>query len=319
MIKILRSYQKMIDFNKYIANYLAYCEYQKKLNEKTIKAYRIDLNQFRKFMDELNNEISKSDIGNYITHLHKHFKPKTAKRKLACVKAFFTYLDAEEVIQENLFKKISTKFQEPSVLPRTISLDIIKAVISLAYDELSRENISKYAYNCTLRNIAVLELLFATGIRVSELCSLHLYDVDFNSKSIRIQGKGSRERMIHITNQEVVSALRKYRGVFIKPITKSNYFFVNKNGCRLSEQSVRFMIRSYEKKLSLNTHITPHMFRHSFATLLLEEDVDIRYIQKLLGHSSIVTTQIYTHVSMRKQKKILKAKHPRNKFIINKG
>ena len=309
----------MINLKANINDYLTKCEFQKKLNAKTLKAYKIDLQQFQDFINQVNDrECSKYNINNYITHLHKNFKSRTVKRKLACIKAFFNYLDFEEILSVNPFNKISVKFQEPSVLPRTISLRVIKSILSLAYDEMSKNNISAYAQNCALRNVAVLELLFATGVRVSELCSVNFDDIDFNSKNIRIHGKGSRERIIQITNQEVLTALKKYRNAFINNIKQSDYFFVNKNGCRLSEQSVRFMIKSYEDKLSLKNHITPHMFRHSFATLLLEEDVDIRYIQKLLGHSSIVTTQIYTHVSMNKQKKILKTKHPRNKLIINK-
>ena len=309
----------MINLNVNISNYLNNCEFHKKLNAKSLKAYRIDLKQFQKFINQFNGgECNKSNINDYITDLHEKFKPKTVKRKLACVKAFFNYLEFEEILTINPFNKISVKFQEPSILPRTMSFDIIKSILSLPYKELSKKNISAFAYNCVLRNIAVLELLFATGIRVSELCSLNCQDLDFNTKNIRIHGKGSRERIIQVTNQEVLAALKKYRNAFLSNIMQSNYFFVNKNGCRLSEQSVRFMIKSYEKKLSLKNHITPHMFRHSFATLLLEADVDIRYIQKLLGHSSIVTTQIYTHVSMYKQKKILKTKHPRNKLIINK-
>lgn len=309
----------MINLNVNISNYLNNCEFHKKLNAKSLKAYRIDLKQFQKFINQFNGgECNKSNINDYITDLHEKFKPKTVKRKLACVKAFFNYLEFEEILTINPFNKISVKFQEPSILPRTMSFDIIKSILSLPYKELSKKNISAFAYNCVLRNIAVLELLFATGIRVSELCSLNCQDLDFNTKNIRIHGKGSRERIIQVTNQEVLAALKKYRNAFLSNIMQSNYFFVNKNGCRLSEQSVRFMIKSYEKKLSLKNHITPHMFRHSFATLLLEADVDIRYIQKLLGHSSIVTTQIYTHVSMNKQKKILKTKHPRNKLIINK-
>jgi integrase/recombinase XerD len=118
---------------------------------------------------------------------------------------------------------------------------------------------------------------------------------------------------------EVLKALQDYERLFAKQIAATGIFFINRLNQRLSTQSVRSMIRKYTKEASILIHITPHMFRHSFATLLLEEDVDIRYIQHLLGHSSIVTTQIYTHVSMEKQKFILSAKHPRNKLIVNQG
>lgn len=167
-----------------------------------------------------------------------------------------------------------------------------------------------------LRDIAILEMLFATGARVSEMCSLTPDDIDLEYHSVRIFGKGSRERIVQIENTDVLEILREYSSTFSSDITFSGYFFVNRLHRRLSEQSVREIINKYALLCREDIHITPHMFRHSFATLLLEEDVDIRYIQRLLGHSSITTTQIYTHVAMSKQREILSAKHPRNKIDI---
>ena len=162
----------------------------------------------------------------------------------------------------------------------------------------------------------MLELLFASGVRISELCNLKLNDVDTKSGIIRVNGKGSRERCIQITNLSVIKALENYQKVFSSEINNAEYYFINSRTNRLSEQSVRLMINKYASAINSEIHITPHMFRHTLATLLLEEDVDIRYIQELLGHSSITTTQIYTHVSLSAQKKILSQKHPRNKIMI---
>ena len=125
-------------------------------------------------------------------------------------------------------------------------------------------------------------------------------------------GKGAKERILQIENPEVIMALTNYREAFSEEIDNCGWFFINRSGRRLSEQSVRHMLRKYASLASIPMHITPHMFRHSFATFLLEEEVDIRYIQKMLGHSSITTTEIYTHVAMNKQRDILKARHPRN-------
>ena len=156
-------------------------------------------------------------------------------------------------------------------------------------------------------------------MRISELCSLKPSDIDLESSNILIYGKGSKERMIQIGNQEVITALKLYKETFVNDIASCGYFFVNRLQHKLSDQSVRFMINRYVELAGINQHITPHMFRHSFATLLLEQDVDIRYIQRMLGHSSISTTEIYTHVSNTKQKDILVNRHPRNQMTINKG
>jgi integrase/recombinase XerD len=221
----------------------------------------------------------------------------------------------EEIIETNPFNKIETSFREPLLLPKTIPLLTINAMLSAAYSNLS-EPLTKYQRKTVIRDIAVLELLFATGARVSEICSLKASDVNESDHTIKFYGKGSKERIIQIENKSVRKAVKKYSLLFARDIKSSGFFFVNRLHNRLSEQSVRSMINKYAESANSDTHITPHMFRHSFATLLLEEDVDIRYIQKLLGHSSITTTQIYTHVAMSKQKEILSTKHPRNKIKL---
>ena len=310
-----------MNLEKLISTYLTYCRYQKKLSLKTIKAYATDLRQFQKYLQ--NNSyainISKQSITEYITHIHKNHQPKTIKRKIASIKAFFNYMQYEEIIETNPFDKINVKFKEPFTLPRTIPINMLQKILSTAYNEATKTNASEYQINTVTRDIAVLELLFATGVRVSELCNLTDKDVDLTNRVIRISGKGSKERIVQIGNHEVLAALQKYYRKFSDHIIECGFFFVNKLHRGLSDQSVRLIIIKYTKKANIPNHITPHMFRHSFATLLLEEDVDIRYIQRLLGHSSITTTQIYTHVSSNKQKQILTTKHPRNKIVVNKG
>jgi integrase/recombinase XerD len=162
----------------------------------------------------------------------------------------------------------------------------------------------------------MIELLFATGLRVSELCSLNASYIDLEKGSVLIMGKGSKERILQIGNPEVLSILRRYADENASQIREAGCFFVNRLSSRISEQSVRFLIKRLCAKASISQNITPHMFRHTFATLLLEEDVDIRYIQRMLGHSSIQTTQIYTQVTMEKQRQILTLKHPRNRLAV---
>ena len=271
----------MFEYKLHIDEFLNYCRYHKKLSDKTIRAYKIDLSQYGVF----SNELSKQALWDYIEYLNKKYKPKTAKRKLATLKAFIHFLLLQDLIDFNPFDKLETTIKEPLLLPKTIPLGVIAK-------------------------------LFATGARVAEICTLRSDNVDLLGNSVKFYGKGSKERIIPIENFAVLSILRKYHSLFEKEIPDSGYFFVNKLGRRMTEQSVRNMINFYCKQCGVDIHITPHMFRHSFATLLLEEDVDIRYIQRMLGHSSITTTQIYTHVTSAKQKEILKTKHPRNKLNI---
>ena len=303
----------MINLPSQMQRFLNHCKIRKALNDKTIKAYKIDLRQFAQFTD---NKFSKDVICQYIDMLHEKYKPKTIKRKIASVKAFTHYLIIEEVIEINPFNKIDISFKEPTMLPKTIPLNVINSILAHAYDSLSQVK-TEYQKRCTTRDIAVLEILFATGARVSEICNLIPSSVDLTNHTIKIFGKGSKERMIQIENPDVLKALQEYYILFQEDIKSSGFFFVNKLHTRLTEQSVREIICKYTAMTEYDIHVTPHMFRHSFATLLLEEDVDIRYIQKLLGHSSIITTQIYTYVAMSKKKEILSTKHPRNRIKVD--
>lgn len=297
-----------------IQNYLVHCKFEKGLNSKTLKAYRIDLMQFTDFIKEIHGSWCKEDLQAYIASLHCRYKIKSVKRKVASLKAFFNYLEYEEQLESNPFSKLRVKLHEPFLLPRTIPLATIGILLQCAYQQKNLDKAHGYQYCATLRDIAILELLFATGMRVSELCSLRMEAIDLQEGTIKIYGKGSKERMIQIGNKDVLTALTAYYQAFAGGIEKTGWFFINRLRHQLSDQSVRFMINKYTRIAGIEQHITPHMFRHSFATLLLEEDVDIRYIQQLLGHSSIVTTQIYTHVTSKKQRDILTAKHPRNKI-----
>ena len=297
-----------------IEKYITYCKIQKRLDEKTIKSYRTDLRQFSDFCGNKSLcMVSISDIEDFIGCLNQKYKPKTSKRKLASLKAFFHYLEYKNIIDLNPFSKMRLTFREPLLLPKTVPLYIVESFLSTIYNENSLAT-TAYQKKRTLLDIAIIETLFSTGIRISELCNLKLSNVDLHDAQIHIYGKGAKERIIQIGNEDVIQLLKKYRNEFFAEIQISGYFFTNTNHLPISDQSVRRMINKYCHLAAIGLHITPHMFRHTFATCLLEEDVDIRYIQKMLGHSSITVTEIYTHVSLSKQKDILTTKHPRNRF-----
>lgn len=298
---------------KEISEYLAVCQYQKKLNAKTVKMYRIDLLQFQAYLDQSGKDSVRESVAQYVTHMNDKYRPRSVKRKVASLRAFFKYLEEENKILVNPFAKLHISTRTPMILPRTIPLRVIELLLSASYRQM-QEGKTSYQRKCALRDTAVMELLFATGVRVSELCRLKLCDIDLLEGKLRIFGKGAKERIVQIGNISVLKLLNQYHLVY--EIDEKSPFFLNRCGRALSEQSVRQIIAKYAKLAEINMKITPHMFRHSFASMLLEEDVDIRYIQQLLGHSSIITTQIYTHVAMAKQKSILVHKHPRNKILL---
>jgi integrase/recombinase XerD len=298
-----------------ITAYLNYCKSHKKLNEKTIRAYNIDLEQFCQYTPKALEEVDKADILAYISHLHKFYAPRTAKRKIASLRALLNWLEFEDLLAVNPINRIRTKFQEPKVLPRTIPLVVIENILIAAYERLENAE-TDFARAGALRNAAMIELLFATGMRVSELCSLQPGSINLADGDVLIMGKGAKERVLQIGNAEVLEILRRYSCEFSEAIAESGFFFINRLKRRVSEQSVRELIKNLCVEAGSTLTVTPHMFRHTFATLLLEENVDIRYIQGMLGHSSIQTTQIYTKVSLAKQRKILELHHPRNKIVL---
>lgn len=343
-----------------ISEYLGYCKNEKRLADKTIRAYKCDLEQFEEWFSQSHfSTLDRNSLRMYLSYLNEIFSPRSAKRKIASLKAFFSFLEVEKDI-DNPFHKIKINIKEPKRLPRTIPIQdlrkIIGSITQIQNENLTIPNCSIYKKFVTLRNQAIIELMIATGIRVSELCGLDISSCDMEGKSLTVFGKGSKERVIQLECNKTISAVKLYLAArtqwedqltnvapslgenreSIKPhkktcdmLTKNAFqatdishtqgsfanspaLFVNRFHNRISEQTVRAIVDKHARIANASVHITPHMFRHTFATLLLEEDVDIRYIQSLLGHSSIKTTEIYTHVSTAKQRQIMRLHNPRD-------
>lgn len=295
-----------------LAAYLEYCEYRKELDGKTLKAYRIDLRQYFEYVCV--DEPDKEKIEEYITHLHKSYKQKTVKRKIASRKAFYNYLEETEIIAESPFRKIKVKFKETVTLPRIIPREEIEKLLNHMYQCLNEND--KVSHKHMLRDVAVIEVFFATGARVYEISNIREDSINLNTGLIRLMGKGGKERYVQISNTSILEVLKKYYDENEQAIKKSGYFFVNNRESRYTEQSIRLMLKKYTKQAGIERNITPHMFRHSFATYLIEEGVDVSCVQQILGHSSIKTTQIYIHIAAKKQAEILKEMHPRNNMKI---
>ena len=291
-----------------ISAFIWHCRYEKSLNEKTICAYEADLKQFEKLScANILADVGKTHIQVWLKSIST-FKHKTVKRKLATLKCFFSYTELENDWFNNPLRRMSIKLKEPSILPIVMTLDEVRTIINVVYDKA--RNAHGQQHYLGVRNSAIIELLFATGIRVDELCKLKNEDVNLSSGYIKIHGKGNRDRVVAVCQEETVNALRAWSD---KKNNDCPYFFVNRLMRPISPQNIRQLIHNLVSESKIKKRITPHTFRHTFATLLLEEDVDIRYIQQILGHSSIKTTEIYTHVTTKKQREILLSKHPRMK------
>jgi len=306
-----------------IKDFINYCKYERNLSSKTIKAYRIDLKQLDNFfisnnLPRLSSHVTKKELKNYLITISK-LKPKSIKRKIATIKSMFNYLEFEDKIEINPFRKMRIKIKENNTLPKLMDINEIEKILSCVYSEIkSKGKVRQYAYFESLRNALVIELLFATGGRVSEIANLRKSNINLVTGLILITGKGNKERITQICNQQTMNIMREYVKNCNEQFPSKNIFLlINRFGKRLSEQSIRFLVKKLAKKAGINRNITPHVFRHTFATLLLEKDVDIKYIQVFLGHSSILTTQIYTHVNRKKQKQILQNKHPRKDLVIS--
>lgn len=291
-----------------ITIYLENCKIN--LSKKTLKAYKIDLLQFNKIICG-KSYLEKENIEYYIGYLkNKSYKTKTIKRKIASIKAFFNFLLYEDFIEINPFHKIKIRLKDSFTLPKIIPLKDLNKLFATIDDRINEVDKSKYVYKELIRDRAILELLLATGMRISELCSLKKINVIYSNNILKIFGKGAKERVLPIFHSKLINDLITYENLFKDDLKNFEYLFINKRKNKISSQSVTHMIKKYCRMANINLNITPHMFRHTFATMLLDQDVDSRQIQIILGHSSITTTQIYTNITSKKRNDIMKNKNP---------
>lgn len=281
--------EKKRDLRCAIEEYLWHCRIEKCLDEKTLGAYKVDLLQFMEIVGyEDVDRLSKEQIRGYLKAI-SHFSFKTRKRKLASLKAMLNYYECENDGFVNPLRKMQIHMRDPIRLPTVMTINEVKAMLTTVRERRKACKSGSFSYMMSSRDIAIVELLFATGMRVSELCDLRMSDVDIVQGRIRIIGKGNKERLIDICQDETLKALKEWLSLYENK-TSDSPLFISRLYRKLSPQSVRQLVKNLVEGVGMVKHVTPHTFRHTLATLLLEEDVDITYIQKLLGHSSIVTT-----------------------------
>ena len=273
----------------------------------TIKAYKNDLNRFNYFLDNTLSrkklaKINRKDIRKFLAEEYDNgYSSKTVARRLATIKSYFKYLVKTELIQENISIHINSP-KVPKKLPNFVDKNLIDTLMKTPSLDT----------HIGIRDRAVLELFYSTGMRLSELVNMNIGDFEINKKLIRVIGKGNKERMIPY-GRNAESAIKNYlkiRNLSLKPAFANKPLFVNSSEKRISKRTIQRRMNNYIKIVADGKRIGPHLLRHTFATHLLDNGADIRAVKDLLGHSSLSSTQIYTHVSIEKLKKDYTQAHP---------
>ena len=283
-----------------INDFCTYLLIDKNYSKNTIDSYRNDLVMFDKFVNKNINNINDNDIKEYLKYLkdNKH-NERSIARNTSTLRSFYKFLIISKYVKNNPMDNI-TSIKLSKKLPDVLTIDEINRILDI-----------KITDNYSIRNKAMLELIYASGLRVSELVNLKTYDVDTTDNIVRTMGKGSKERIIPI-GEYATNALNSYlsiRDTFIKREI-NDYLFLNNHGKKMTRQGFFKIIKKLARDNNIKKDISPHTLRHSFATHMLNNGADLRTIQELLGHSDISTTQIYTHISTEKLKNTFESYHP---------
>lgn len=289
---------------KPVEDFLNFLKTEKGASEHTTKNYGIDLREFTKFLESKElTALTYLDIRSFLAFLKtREYSKSSISRKLACLRSFFKYLARENILAQNPAAGIATPKKEKR-LPSFLNPEEINQLLEAP------------AKNCweEKRDKAILEMLYSSGLRVSELVGLNHDDLDFFGGLVRVRGKGKKERIVPV-GQVALNGLRAYldakspkevANAIKKPL------FISRIGTRLTDRSIRRMILKYVKRTGMGKEISPHTFRHSFATHMLDRGADLRSVQELLGHANLSTTQIYTHVTTQRLKDAYTTAHPR--------
>lgn len=291
----------------FLNDFIEYLNLEKGLSKNTEHSYASDIQKFLSWIENKDKHVlnvSLEDLETYIRESAKGLKSRTIARQISAIRQFYKFLQSEEHIQENPAELLELPKLE-KYLPEVLSVDEINKIIE-AIDASLDEG---------FRNKVIIEVLYATGMRVSELISLKLSDIYFEEALIKVTGKGNKQRFIPI-HQNALHLLNIYineiRSKFYDEKRSKNYVFLNRRGTPLSRVMVFTFIKKYAEAAGIQKKISPHTFRHSFATHLVEAGADLRAVQDLLGHESILTTEIYTHLSQKHLRDLINSYHPRS-------
>lgn len=299
--------------NNIIDEFLNHLKYDLNYSMKTIISYRSDIEEFFEYlyMNHIEyRDVNKTIIRSYLsTLLEANQSPVTLSRKLSALRHFYNYLVNNDYLLFNPFLFVSSP-KKPIRYPHVLYVEQIE---NLFKENMNRTDELKYRDEC------IMELLYSSGIRVNELINIKLIDIDMKNRTIRILAKGRKERIVpfdNLTAQTLEEYVTNHRdNLYIKSsdIKSLDFLFLNNRGKKLTSRGVEYILKNVEKQTGLNYGLHPHIFRHSFATHLLENGADLIVIQELLGHESLNTTQVYTHISEKSMKHQFEAAHPRAK------
>lgn len=293
---------------KYLSEFLKYIDLEKNYSNYTLINYKDDLSFYLDFLNKENIDVLDSDykvIRNYLSYMYnKKYSSKTISRHISSLRSFYKYMLKENYIVKNPMTLISNPKQE-SKLPHFLYYNELETIL----------NIPDKSTPLGQRDSVILELLYSTGIRVSELVNIKLKDINLSTRKIRILGKGNKERIV-LYGEYLKNLLDIYLNDGREKLVKNNqeYLVLNKNGSGLTTRGVRVIIDNILKKGEIDFHISPHVLRHTFATHMLDSGADLKSVQELLGHENLSTTQIYTHISNERLRKVYLSTHPRAKM-----
>jgi integrase/recombinase XerC len=290
--------------NKYVFDFIQYLRHEKNVSPHTERSYLSDLEQFFDFLG--GREVADVDhqfLRQFIAHLLKHAAVKSSiARKLSALRTFFSYLNRQGILASNPARLIATPRGEKR-LPAVLTADDAQRLM----ESPGRSKVG--SHDVALRDRAVLETLYSTGIRASELIGMNFADLDRKDRLIRIRGKGRKERVVPI-GQKALDAIDAYIRSK-RPNVEPDVVFSGPSGKRLTARTVQRILENHRKKLELSSKASPHTLRHSFATHMLEAGADLRAIQELLGHASLSTTQRYTHLNLDSLMEVYDRAHPK--------
>lgn len=291
----------------YIEKFIRYLEVEKAASAHTLRAYRRDLDDFFGYVKTRPEDVDVISVRGFIAEQIKGgLKKATVSRRLASIRSFFKFFYREGYIKSNPAKLVPNP-KVPKLLPRFLSVD----------DAFSLVEKPEGIGFIPARDRAILELLYSSGLRVSELSGLNVDDLDIREGLIKVRGKGRKERIVPV-GSKAINAIKSYMVERILLKKKERALFINKRGTRLTDRGVRRIVIKYARALGINGQISPHTLRHTFATHLLQGGADLRVIQELLGHSSLSTTQKYTHLDVTHLIDVYDKAHPFAKEKDNK-